>query len=94
MPPRLRTETSPPRGRRPAPHKKRRKKEQKKNDHLVLEKSILNGGIGVGLLAMGVATVWFIVGLLNDWIFWYPPIPFVLGLIAVIKGLVNPEESD
>jgi hypothetical protein len=38
---------------------------------------------------MMIAVVWFIVGLFVGWIYFYPPILFVLGIIAVIKGLVS-----
>jgi hypothetical protein len=57
-----------------------------------LEGRIFNGGVLGGLLAMLVALVWFIVGLAADRIFFYPPILFIIGLVAFIKGLVqNPE---
>ena len=35
------------------------------------------------------AVVWFGVGLAGGVIFFYPPVLFVLGLVAVVKGLVN-----
>ena len=48
-----------------------------------------NGSLGFGLLAMVGAVVWFVVGLMNDTIFFYPPILFIIGLISFVKGLVN-----
>jgi hypothetical protein len=75
------------------PRKKKRKSKKKKDDHLAFEKAILNSGIPGGVAAMVVATIWFIVAIMNDWIFWYPPILFCVGLAAVIKALVNPNEG-
>ncbi len=49
------------------------------------------GAIGGGLLAMIGAVVWFVAGLMNDVIFFYPPVLFVLGLISLGKGLTGQE---
>jgi hypothetical protein len=38
---------------------------------------------------MLIAAVWFVVGLANDRIFFYPPILFICGLIGLIKGLAG-----
>ena len=35
------------------------------------------------------AIVWFILGLVNDRIFFYPPILFIVGFIAFVKGLMT-----
>jgi hypothetical protein len=40
---------------------------------------------------MAVAVVWFIAGLMNDFLFFYPPILFVIGLIAFFRGLARGE---
>ncbi|MFO0937568.1 MAG: hypothetical protein U0798_13740 [Gemmataceae bacterium] len=53
------------------------------------EKKILNGGVLIGLLSMIGAIVWFVLGLMGNRIFFYPPILFVIGLISFIKGLVS-----
>ncbi len=47
---------------------------------------INSGAIG-GILMMVIAVVWFVLGWLGGVIFFYPPILFVLGFIAFIKGL-------
>ncbi len=50
----------------------------------------INAGIGGGMLMMLLAVIWFFGALiLADRIFLYPPILFVLGLIAVFKGLAK-----
>lgn len=46
------------------------------------------GSVIGGVLAMVGAVVWFVVGWLSGYIFFYPPILFVLGLIGVVRGLV------
>ena len=52
-----------------------------------LEQRAMNKGVlgGVGLIV--VAVIWFVVGYLNGFIFYYPPVLAVLGLIAIGKGL-------
>ena len=48
-----------------------------------------NAGAIAGILMMVGAVVWFVVGLSLDIIFFYPPILFIIGLIAFIKGLAS-----
>ncbi len=49
-----------------------------------------DAGIWGGLLMMILALVWFFGALIYaDRIYFYPPVLFVLGLIAFIKGLMN-----
>ncbi len=45
-----------------------------------------------GVLMMLIAAVWFIVGLAANFIFYYPPILFVIGAVAFIKGLLGAGE--
>jgi hypothetical protein len=52
-----------------------------------------NAGVGGGLLMMVIAVVWFVVGLMNNWIFFYPPVLFIIGLVAFIKGLASGSNS-
>jgi hypothetical protein len=49
----------------------------------------INGGVGGGIASMAIAVVWFFGGLCFDTFFIYPPILFVIGLVAVIKGLAS-----
>ena len=46
-------------------------------------------GIIGGVLMMVIAVVWFFVGLAAGFIFFYPPILFVVGIVAFVKGLVS-----
>jgi hypothetical protein len=50
--------------------------------------SVNSGAIG-GILMMIIAAAWFFVGLSFNRIFFYPPILFVIGAIAVIKGVLG-----
>lgn len=50
------------------------------------EGRVLNGGVWGGLLAMAVAVIWFMAGLMNDVFFFYPPILFILGLVSFCKA--------
>lgn len=53
------------------------------------EGNVLNGGVMGGVLAMVGAVVWFVAGLAADVIFFYPPILFIIGLVAFFKGLAE-----
>ncbi len=50
---------------------------------------VMDGGVLVGLLAMLAAVVWFFAGLAAGYIFFYPPVLFVFGLIGVVRGLTD-----
>lgn len=49
------------------------------------------GAMGTGILMMVGAAVWFVVGLMGDRIFFYPPVLFVLGIVSFFKGLFGSE---
>jgi|GEM_PF-2371815 len=54
-----------------------------------LEQNALNSGVlgGVGIMAL--AAVWFIGGYAAGYIFYYPPILFLIGLASTLKGLFS-----
>jgi uncharacterized membrane protein len=80
----------------PAPHRPsnsprpkpsaRREKSEKRGLSIAAQRSII-----VGLLMMLGAAVWFFLGLAAGRIFFYPPIMFVLGIGAVIRGFQGHE---
>jgi hypothetical protein len=74
--------------------KKGQVKSAQKAHNFRMEHRILNGGVLGGLAAMLIAVVWFVVGLINDIIFFYPPVLFVLGLIAMIKGAIGSDTEE
>ena len=49
------------------------------------------GSIAVGLLMMLGAAIWFFAGLAAGYIFYYPPVLFVLGIVAIFKGILGRE---
>lgn len=65
------------------------KEDRKQASSFGMEKGIIESGVAGGALAMIGAVVWFVVGLMNDRLFWYPPVLFVVGMIAFIKGLMG-----
>src|SRR5205085_2891791 len=71
--------------------KKKKKRPPEKTQQRSLEGNVIHGGVAVGILAMVGAVVWFVIGLANDVIFFYPPVLFVIGLIALCKGLAGEE---
>ncbi len=48
-----------------------------------------NAGVVGGLLMVLIAVVWFVLGLAGGIIFFYPPILFVIGLVAIARGLFS-----
>lgn len=48
-----------------------------------------NGQIYSGLLTMGIAVLWFFGGLLLGVIFCYAPVLFIIGMIALINGIIQ-----
>jgi len=54
-----------------------------------LEKKGIRKGVAGGILMMAIALVWFIAGWSAGYIFYYPPILFVIGLFALVKGIFN-----
>jgi hypothetical protein len=49
----------------------------------------VNAGWAGGLLMILIAVVWFVGGLAIGRIFFYPPVLFVIGIIAIAKGALN-----
>lgn len=46
---------------------------------------------GIGMMVG--AVVWFVVGWAMGYIFFYPPILFVIGLVSLGKGIMAPSEE-
>jgi hypothetical protein len=64
-------------------------KDVQSSDTLGLSRIGIKNGLVAGLIAIVVALAWLIVGIINGYIFIYPPILLILGLIVFIKGLKN-----
>ncbi|MFZ5554760.1 MAG: hypothetical protein ACOZCO_16720 [Bacteroidota bacterium] len=72
--------------------------EQRKKDQEAIEQSQsvmggTNAGIIGGIIMMVGAVVWFIVGYYAGYIFFYPPILFIIGVIAVVRGVMKQKEK-
>jgi len=63
------------------------------NDFFAAEKKGLKGGVLGGLAMIVIAVVWFVVGYQAGYIYFYPPILFVIGLVGLIKGLIDGNAS-
>jgi len=50
-----------------------------------------DGGVVTGILMMAGAVVWFFGAWALGWIFWYPPVMFILGFITLVKGVMRTE---
>lgn len=48
-----------------------------------------NGQIFSGIITMVIAVIWFFGGLLVGIIFFFPPIMFIGGMIALINGIAQ-----
>ncbi len=51
------------------------------------EKAGVKKGVMGGVVMMVIAVVWFVVGYQAGRIFYYPPVLFLIGLYALIKGI-------
>jgi len=54
-----------------------------------LERKGMKMGVFGGVVMIVIALVWFFAGLAGGRIFFYPPVLFVIGVSALIKGLAN-----
>lgn len=75
-----------------SPNSASAKKRKKKNRASAPESSgnsIFEGEIIAGIAMMLGAVVWFVGGLAAGFIFFYPPILFLIGLGSLIKGLLD-----
>jgi hypothetical protein len=77
----------------PREPKPRRAKRTRADEGGGYRRIYVSPGVITGVLMMVVAVIWFFGALALNWIFFYPPIMFVLGFIAVVKGLLGHEED-
>ena len=49
----------------------------------------IDKGVWGGLAMMVGAIVWFVLGWMAGYIFFYPPVLFVIGIVALVRGLAN-----
>lgn len=51
------------------------------------EKQAIKAGVWGGIGMIAIAVIWFVVGWINGYIYFYPPILLGIGVYAIIKGL-------
>ena len=61
------------------------KRKSKKSE----DTSVAMNTIGGGIFMMAGAVVWLVAGLFADYIFFYPPVLFIIGLVTMIKGFIS-----
>jgi ribosomal protein S27AE len=72
----------------PKPKKKRKRRRASRINSGTFDGMFsIDGGVIGGLLMMLIAAVWFFWGLSAGIIFFYPPVLFIIGLVAVIRSL-------
>jgi len=57
------------------------------------EKRGLDKGVAGGAVMMLIAVVWFALGWAAGYIFFYPPVLFVIGLFGLVKGVLTGNAS-
>ena len=53
------------------------------------EKKGMKKGVVGGIVMIAIAVVWFFAGLVGGIIFYYPPILAVIGIVAIVKGIIE-----
>ena len=51
------------------------------------EKRVFGKGVWGGIAMIAVAVIWFFAGLAAGYIYFYPPILLIAGIVALVKGL-------
>jgi len=74
-----------------APARPKRKRRRSRSSSSGYSGISISPGVIGGILMMVGAVVWFVLGLFFGWVFFYPPIWFVLGLIRLIASLMGHE---
>jgi DNA-directed RNA polymerase subunit RPC12/RpoP len=67
--------------------KTRQAAQEERQEFFAPEKKALSWGVAGGGLMILIAVVWFFVGLAAGYIFFYPPILFLIGLVGLLRGL-------
>jgi hypothetical protein len=65
------------------------RKTDKMLKHFSMERFLLKTGIIGGILIMLVSCTWFYLAYESNRFYIYPPILFVIGLIALMKGIIS-----
>ena len=63
--------------------------EEEDHSFFSIEKKGIRKGMTGGIIMMAIAAAWFIIGYMAGYIFYYPPILFVIGAFAFVKGMIS-----
>lgn len=63
--------------------------EEAQSGAFATEKKGINAGVLGGFGMCAVALVWFFVGLSAGYIFYYPPVLFIIGVVAIVRGALK-----
>jgi hypothetical protein len=63
------------------------KEEEESSGYFAPEKKAIKMGVLSGVIMIAIAIIWFIVGWINGYIFFYPAILLAIGVYALLKGL-------
>jgi len=76
---------------KPGPQAKPRRASREYDEEPSRRGVSVNPAIITGLLMMVGAAIWFFVGLAGGYIFFYPPVLFVLGIVSIVRGFTGQE---
>jgi DNA-directed RNA polymerase subunit RPC12/RpoP len=76
----------------PRPRRTKSRRSRSESSGWSMPSIAISPTIITGILMMLGAVAWFILGLAVGWIYFYPPILFVLGMAAVVRGLMGHED--
>lgn len=69
--------------------RERRPRDEPVPERQSIESKVWDGNVLGGLAMMAVAVIWFVLGASAGRIFFYPPILFFIGLVGMIRGLLE-----
>lgn len=68
-------------------------RKKQSNGAFDLELFGIEKGVLGGIVMIAIAAVWFFGGLAAGYIFFYPPILFIIGIFAIFKGIISGKKS-
>jgi len=84
----------------PRPPKPRRRRRSRHYDDYPEPRRYRGGGISIsqgviaGAVMMAVAVAWLVLGLMLGWLFYYPPILFILGIVRIARSILNGDDDE
>jgi hypothetical protein len=95
-----RDDDPPVRSPRPARPRRRRRSRARYYDSYPEPERSRGGGIAIsqgviaGVIMMVLAVVWLVVGLMLGWLFYYPPILFILGIVRIARSILTGDDDE